>query len=120
MKTRQGFVSNSSSSSFIIYGVVLTNAQKEKLDKKFEEQYPEYEYESPFYDAAHALELTTHSPEYEDNPSICVGLEIVSTYNESIEIIPEVKEEDKIKVKEVLAKLEITEEPKLYICGSRG
>ena len=33
MKTRQGFVSNSSSTSFCIYGIIINNANVEELDE---------------------------------------------------------------------------------------
>ena len=60
MKTRQGFVSNSSSSSFCIYGVGIDSYEFEKIMKKIK---PDLESEN-IYELAENLEtnLEVHTP----------------------------------------------------------
>lgn len=47
MKIRLGFVSNSSSTSFTIYGIVLTEAEKNNLDIMDDAPYDLYHYGDP-------------------------------------------------------------------------
>jgi hypothetical protein len=38
MKTRNGFVSKSSTSSFLIYGMEVTSSMREKLEEKYDDE----------------------------------------------------------------------------------
>ena len=117
MKERNGFVSNSSSSSFVVYGVILTKNQKKKLQEKFD---PENVEDSCLAELIITnSELDSHQQEYGED-DIIVGKEICSTYNESFEEIEFLTDKEKEEVENKLIQIGINTKPKYYIGGLSG
>lgn len=117
MKIRNGFVSNSSSSSFIIYGIKLSIDEVNKLAENLEQKYPDPDYSNCLLDAVEDLDLFAYWPEYNER-EIYIGLSVITTYNESIEEVPELTQEQKLDTKKKLESMGIEKELKLYVCGS--
>jgi hypothetical protein len=119
MKYRQGFVSNSSSSSYLIYGARITIEEKDELDKIHADKFPEpNEWGGPLADAADDIDLIYKSDE-DERYDIVIGHCLRSSYNSDVNEVPELTKEQKEQTEKKLKQLGITKEVRLYLCGER-
>ena len=85
MKTRNGFVSNSSTTSFCIYGVCIDlddireevrknfNIKSDDGDVDYDEDYDEYQYDNVIEDMAEKDGLECHSPYHDSTKYIGIS-----------------------------------------------
>lgn len=120
MKTRNSFVSNSSSTSFTIYGWKedLSEGTIEKLEKEFNTKYeldPEYPRDS-ISDFLYSCSLDVGISDFTDE--VCVwGKSYVGSYNDSIEVLDlERMQEILSEMRDLAQKLDL-EEPTFFLVG---
>ena len=118
MKIRNGFVSNSSSSSFILRGIEITKADfLEAIGKTEDELNEKY---SGFYDYIESkLKLCTFPNDEDDYDVINIGEDLGSVDNGEVRAIKEFSENDDTKLRTKLEKAGFkVDKIKTYIMGT--
>lgn len=124
MKTRQSFISNSSSSSFIIFGIKLNKKELENLSSNKlildeMEELDDYYTSEAIDNYCDKNNLSFYQCENEVDSII--GVNVISTYNDQIVEISQLSISDQQRCRKELSKLDLIKdkEPAYYLVGIR-